>query len=172
MKPQNKVRLFDPKPAERSHELSKVKVVRETHGDLSFVDWFNFVLWDCGRGLKHPKDSSRGLHTRSTELNFRVSDGKWTTYGHLRLAFYSFQRKQVRAYVGFQDEPFGRHPTLDGKCEISWLLSESGVVVPALLESIAKMDWKPLKDTGLFKNSFSRAPDEGCYVWSVAGDKA
>lgn len=152
--------------------LSEVKVEMAGMASMSFTRYVRYIVFEKGRHLE-PQIFSAGGHltVQNLALKFRVTQGKWITFGRLSLAFYSKNKQQVRAKLAFQAAPFGRSTTMHDQCEISWLLSETHIVLPALIESIGIMDWKPLIETGLFTTSdrLSESPDRGCYAWTAAG---
>lgn len=171
----NKV-TFQKPPSEV--ELAKVEV-HDYDGCVfpRFFDWVDQQVRAAARALGRIRSSKSDQllkFNRSREvLRFSVVHKHWVTFGYLRLSFYSYRKEQVRATVSFCHE-LRNDSFMAPHDEISFLLDELPVVLPALLASFSEMNYKPIRDLGIFKfdsrGHLPESPGEGGgYVWTIRG---
>lgn len=161
---------FEISTAQRTGRLADVTVHRDGFAPVKFGQWFGWLMIESP--FRH-RSADRYPVTKGTETDFRVTRNIWVTFCKLRLSLYSRSKLQVRATFSFRNTPFTPHASHINQCEVSWLLSETSIILPALFQSILQMDWKPLRETGLFEDGKpSGSPERGCYVWTIKGNNA
>lgn len=160
--------VFVPPAKTRSaSDLSDVKVVRRGKAEFPFSLYFRHQFLHFP--LMHPSKDERRPAFKGTAASWRLSRGVWVTFGELALSFYSSTRLQVRATLTMNSRPLRRHDSRPWKSELSWHLDETGVVLPALIESIVDFDYRPLKSLKLFKDPLPDTPDQPVYAWTAIG---
>jgi hypothetical protein len=148
-----------------SDELRGV-MVHVNHGTvIPFFDYVRSLAHDRP-AIRHPANGTGWLPYGANALKFKLVRGVWVTYGQMKLTYYEVQKLQVRAELTFSHDP--KASNLDKTEKISFALEESGAVLPALIQSIAEMDFTPLRETGLFaeEDLVGATPGMSLNVWS------
>lgn len=156
------------KEAEKGY-VGAVRVTLAHGGVINFSAYFRTVIMESK--LAHPTGKMHHASVQSMRAKFRVDRGIWTTFGVLEVRLFSVRRQQVRANLWFNADRSAltdRH----NLTQVSWHLSESAVILPALVQSIATMDHNPLRNTGLFSETLPDTPETRTSVWTTVGNEA